>query len=342
MAMNHSPLNILESRRTTAAEMPAELYLETTNRCNLQCRTCPQFWGMDEDPADLTPDQVARILAQFDGVRRVVLHGIGEPLLNKDLFSIVRAVKERGSYALFNTNGLLLRGRVLGQMALSGLDELRVSVDSASPGTYTRVRGVDGLSRIIENIRRLDATKSNLGVTTPKISLWITGMKMNVQELPALVQVAADIGVREVYLQRLVFSGRGLAVQDEALYRRADSDELGAVRDAEQLAEALGVVLRGSGEASSGSLLPSPDGAGSYRACRRPWTLMYVTANGNVLACCIAPFTGFPYESIVLGNILEQTAEEIWNGPRYQAWRRGMLEGQPPLPCAGCGSGWSL
>jgi radical SAM protein with 4Fe4S-binding SPASM domain len=69
---------------------------------------------------------------------------------------------------------------------------------------------------------------------------------------------------------------------------------------------------------------------------------MYVTANGNVLPCCIAPFTDAAYESIVLGNIFQQTAEEIWNGPQYRAWRRGMLQGCPPDACANCGAGWSL
>jgi radical SAM protein with 4Fe4S-binding SPASM domain len=332
----------LQDRQPFVQDLPQELYLETTNRCNLKCRTCPQFWGMEEDAADLAPERVRHLLAQFPTVSRVVLHGIGEPLLNRDLFEIIRAVKDRGAYALFNTNGLLLRGHLLQKIARCGLDELRVSLDAASPETYERVRGANAFDRILENLRQLKAVKSDLALLTPKVSLWLTGMKTNVHELPALVRLAAEIGIAEVYLQRLVFSDRGLALQDEALYRRAGEAEIEAVRRAEELAETLGITLRGSGEASSGSLLPSPDGAGSYRACRRPWTLMYVTANGNILPCCIAPFTGVAYESIVLGNIFEQTAEEIWNGPRYQNWRRGMLEGKPPAACAGCGSGWSL
>ena len=78
--------------------------------------------------------------------------------------------------------------------------------------------------------------KSPLASTTPKVSLWITGMKSNVGELPALVRLAHEIGVREVYLQRLVYSGRGLAVQDEALFGQAADAELTAVREAERLA----------------------------------------------------------------------------------------------------------
>ena len=38
---------------------PTELYIETTNRCNLACKTCPQYFGMPEDAADLTLETVA-------------------------------------------------------------------------------------------------------------------------------------------------------------------------------------------------------------------------------------------------------------------------------------------
>lgn len=324
-------------------ELPRELYIETTNRCNLKCRTCPQYFGMPEDFADLTPVAVERILDQFPFVRRVVLHGIGEPLLNKDLPEIISIVKRRGAYTLFNTNGLLLRGRLVEPVVAAGLDELRVSVDSASPETYALVRGADGFARIVENVRDLSRLKGSLGVSTPKVSLWITGMKSNVAELPALVRLASEIGVREVYLQRLVYSGRGLAVQDEALFRQAAEGELAAVREAEQLAAELGIDLKGSGEASAAEMVAGDQAkTESYRACRRPWSLMYVTANGNVLPCCIAPFTGAHYDGMVLGNIFEESAEEIWKGRRYRQWRQAMISGEPPEACAGCGAGWSL
>ena len=326
-------------RGEIAPVLPDELYVETTNRCNLKCLTCPQSWGMDEQPADLTAAQVERILGLFPDVRRVVLHGIGEPLLNKDLPSIISAVKRRGAYALFNTNGLLLRGRVAEAIAAGDLDELRVSNDAATPQTYQLVRGVDGFGRIVENLRRFAELKRD-ACGGPKVSLWITGMRTNVAELPRLVETAHRCGVAEVYLQRLVFSDRGMASRTESLFGRAGSPELRAIREAEELAASLGITLRGSGEAAASQSVASD--RLSYRACRRPWTLMYVTANGNVLPCCIAPFTGVPYGEIVLGNVFTQSPENIWNGPRYRAWRRGLLSHSPPSACANCGSGWSL
>jgi MoaA/NifB/PqqE/SkfB family radical SAM enzyme len=161
----------LRERGPIVQELPRELYIETTNRCNLACKTCPQFFGMPEDSADLTLETVERILDQAPGVQRVVLHGIGEPLLNKELPAIVRAVKARGAYALFNTNGLLLRGRLVEPLIASGLDELRVSVDSATPEVYEAIRGVDGLGRIFANLESFRVTRERLGSATPKVSL---------------------------------------------------------------------------------------------------------------------------------------------------------------------------
>ena len=157
------PLRVVDGRGAIAPELPEEIYLETTNRCNLRCRTCPQYFGMPEDSADLTPDGVRRILSQFPSVRRVVLHGIGEPLLNRQLPEIIAAAKERDAHVLFNTNGLLLRPPLTEPLVLSGLDELRVSIDSASPETYKLVRGANGFDRIIRNLRRFGDLKAALG-----------------------------------------------------------------------------------------------------------------------------------------------------------------------------------
>ncbi len=76
--------------------------------------------------------------------------------------------------------------------------------------------------------------------------------------------------------------------------------------------------------------------------CRRPWSLMYFTANGRALPCCIAPFSARGYENYTLGDATQQTLREIWNGPAYQAFRQSLSGDAPPKPCEGCGLRWSL
>jgi MoaA/NifB/PqqE/SkfB family radical SAM enzyme len=331
------------TERTAHAPPPEEIYLEVTNRCNLRCRTCPQFYGMAERFHDLTWNRFLAITDQFPLLRRVVLHGIGEPMLNPDLGRMIRHLKARGAYVLFNSNGLLLRGKKAADLAASGLDELRLSIDGGTPETYRAVRGVDGFDRILGNLRRFARLKDDLSVDSPRVSLWVTLMRLNAGDLPRLVRVAAAGGVREVYLQRLVFSGRGIATSEQALYRRAGEAERAAIAEAQSLAGELGVELRGSGELGPAELVNSPPrGDAPWRGCHRPWRLMYVTANGNVLPCCIAPFTRQPYAEIVLGSLDNQTVADVWDGAAYQRWRRAMLDGEPPAACKGCGVEWSL
>lgn len=333
----------LESERGELAPAPRELYLEVTNRCNLRCRTCPQFFGMAEHFRDLSWERFLEISDQFPELRRVVLHGIGEPLLNPNLGRMIRHLKERGVYVLFNSNGLLLRGRKARDLASSGLDELRVSIDGGTPETYEAVRGVDGFDRILGNLRRFAAIKEELEVESPRVSLWMTGMKTTVRDLPNLVRVAAANHVREVYFQRLVYSERGLATHEQALFGQAEAEERAAVAEADTLAAQLGIALRGSGELGPAEAVDRVQpGDRPWQGCHRPWRLMYVTSNGNVLPCCIAPFTGVPYKGIVLGDLNRQTVAEVWEGDAYRRWRGAMLNGEPPPACKGCGVEWSL
>jgi len=69
---------------------------------------------------------------------------------------------------------------------------------------------------------------------------------------------------------------------------------------------------------------------------------MYITANGRVLPCCIAPFSMKGYGAFTLGDATQASLKEIWNGAEYQRFREGLLTSAPPPACANCGLRWSL
>ena len=112
------------------------LYLEVTNRCNLLCETCPRTFEALEPPADMSWELFTSIVDQVPDVARVVLHGVGEPMLVKALPRMIRHLKDRGVYVLFNTNGTLLSPKKYQAMIDTGLDELRVSLDAADAGRF--------------------------------------------------------------------------------------------------------------------------------------------------------------------------------------------------------------
>ncbi len=329
-----------------AAYEPVCLYLETTNRCNLLCTTCPRTYEELEPPADMSWELFTRIVDQLPNLSRAVLHGVGEPMLVKDLPRMVRYLKARGVYVLFNTNGTVLNERNGRALIEAGLDELRVSLDAANAKTFQAIRGKDYFRRILRNVRAFRELQEREGHERPRVSAWLTGLKETVRELPDFVRVAAEIGVKEVYLQRLVFfdtDAIGHARPDQALFERMNSEEGAYLAEAEALAKSLGLSFSASGAASEPGLsLARQTDENPWSLCRRPWSVMYFTANGRALPCCIAPFSQHGYENYTLGDATKQSLAEIWNGPVYQAFRRALKSNAPPKCCANCGLRWSL
>jgi molybdenum cofactor biosynthesis enzyme MoaA len=93
------------------------------------------------------------ITDQLPGLEKAFLHGIGEPLLNHELFEIIRHLKGRDVYVLFNSNGILLSSRRQQGLVRSGLDELRISLDASSAPGYQKMRDSDKFEKVVDYIR---------------------------------------------------------------------------------------------------------------------------------------------------------------------------------------------
>ncbi|MCJ2126861.1 radical SAM protein [Methylobacterium sp. J-077] len=331
---------------TVVERPPVCLYLEVTNRCNLLCTTCPRTYVELEPPADMSWELFTTIVDQVPHLSRAVLHGVGEPMLVKDLPRMVRYLKDRGTYVLFNTNGTVLSEKNGRALIEAGLDELRVSLDASTRASYIAVRGKDYFERILKNVRAFRALQEREGHARPRVSAWLTGLKETLPELAAFVRVAAEAGVKEVYLQRLVYfedGAIGMARPDQALYERMEADEAHYLAEAEAVAAELGLTFSASGAASEpGMSLRRDDDGSPWSLCRRPWNVMYVTANGRALPCCIAPFSQRGYENYTLGDATQDSLRAIWNGAAYTDFRAALLSDTPPQACGNCGLRWSL
>src|SRR5207302_9458785 len=104
-----------------------------------------------------------------------------------------------------------------------------------------------------------------------------------------------------------------------------------------------GVGMRASGLTTTlASVRGSDDEARPWSGRQRPWTLAYVTANGNVLPCSISPWVARDYAGLIRGNAFGERFEEIWDGARYQQFRTQFETATPPDLCRGCGRLWSI
>lgn len=330
----------------TDSSLPKNLYLEVTNRCNLKCKACILYRGSWEPARDVTLDEMVQITDQLTELERIALHGIGEPLLNEELPGMIRHLKNRDIYVLFNSNGILIDKKRQYELITAGLDELRISLDAASPQGYNAMRDSDKFDQIVSNLHSFVEHRKQLHVSHPKLSLWYLGTRENIAELPAFIRLADTIGIEDVYLQRLVYfqddTGYGVAIPEKTLM---DSD--GKTREylnqSQDLAKQLGIRFNASGlHTPLESVQLNAANRPFWQRCFRPTTLMYITANGNVLPCCISPFATSDYSSIILGNVFESSLEEIWLGPKYRKFRKTHQSELPPKCCRGCGVLWSL
>ena len=340
----------LRSRSRLVNELPTQVYIEVTNYCNSLCVSCPLTYNhfLPQEPKHhLTWDNFRRIVDQFPRLDRVVLHGIGEPLLNKELPRFVSHLKEHGAEVLFNTNAILLDQKQGDALVDAGLDELRVSLDAVTPELYAQLRGVDQLPRVIQNLKAF--VKRHGGRERPRVSLWWVAMQTNLLQLPDFVRLANQIGVSEVYLQRLVYFGGGEQIgenttmkAEQSLFAALEEQQARLVKECEMLADEFGLAFH-----ASGATMPfesvSAKGPHPWQGCMRPWILMYITVNGTALPCCLSPFATQDYNQIILGNVLERPLTEVWNGEKYQKLRKAVLSEAPdPWPCQFCGVKWSL
>lgn len=326
--------------------LPRNVYVEVTNRCNLKCNACILYRGSWESPRDLTFDELVRITDQLPQLERIALHGIGEPLLNEALPAMIRHLKNRNTFVFFNSNGILLDENRQNELIDAGLDELRISLDAASAQGYKAMRNSDSFDQIVANLRSFVNRMRWQQVSRPTLSLWYLGTRENINALPEFVQLAAEIGVPQVYLQRLVYfqdeDGYGLATSENTLVA-SDGNIRHLVEQGQDLAEQLGIQFKASGMTTPLESVQADVGNfHSWKECLRPTTLMYITANGNVLPCCISPFSTSDYASIILGNVLETPLKEIWLGSKYQSFRKSHQTATPPKSCRGCGDLWSL
>lgn len=86
-------------------------------------------------------------------------------------------------------------------------------------------------------------------------------------------------------------------------------------------------------EGQAESILPPLEGLPAelppiVHACQRPWTGLYVENNGWVKVCC--------FDAPPIGNLDQQSFDEIWNGPAARELRRSFLEDRPPEGCRNC------
>lgn len=180
-----------------------ELWLHVTDRCNLACRHC-LFCSGPAATRELATDTALTRIAQARalGCRVFALTG-GEPFLHPGFAEILdAALADPAAHAVVLTNGTGFRGDC-GALARWPRERLHFQVSCDGLATHhDALRGQDTFDRLLEDVRA--ARVLGYGVT-----LSFCPTRDNMADLPAIVDVAADVGAAGLHLMWHFAVGRG-------------------------------------------------------------------------------------------------------------------------------------
>jgi MoaA/NifB/PqqE/SkfB family radical SAM enzyme len=322
----------------------AKVYVEPTNRCNLDCRTCMRH-GWEEDLGFMKFPMFEKFVAGlgvFPQPPGIFFGGFGEPLGHPRIAEMVQAAKSIGSAVELISNGILLDDEIVDRLVAAGLDRLWVSIDGASPASYADVRLGDHLPMIIANLERLNARSDK-----PELGISFVAMRRNVADLPAVIDLARRLGASRFSLSNVepytadmageVLYGRALFATLPAgggVMPRFDPDAIEG-QTLENVAALFPAAL------SFAPLAPGHDGSCPFLQ-RRSASVRWDGRVGPCLpllhahAVCLNGHSR-NWEAFQFGSLAERTLTGIWNDPAYRAFRR-KLDEFAFAPCTTCNS----
>jgi MoaA/NifB/PqqE/SkfB family radical SAM enzyme len=203
-----------------SSDQLARVYVEPTNRCNLECRTCIRnVW---DEPLGMMQwevyEWILNGIQSFTPTPIVFLGGFGEPFVHPQLIEMIRRVKELGGSVEVITNGILLNDNVSEQLLEAGLDVLWISIDGVTPESYADVRLGATLPTVLGNLDSLIRMRDLASKTKPQIGIAYVAMKRNIHELPELIRMGSEKGIELFSISNLLAYTPEL--KEEVMYER--------------------------------------------------------------------------------------------------------------------------
>jgi len=340
-----------------------KLYIEPSSRCNLACKMCFRNSWIGESLSDMEMSLFKKAIDSMpNSVEDVFFGGMGEPLMNGDIFEMVEYAANRGARTSLLTNGTMLTDEVSRNLLDRGLDKLWVSIDSFDEDEYESIRKNSNFGLVRSNIEGFNSERIRRGAfehpnkkSPVELGLTFVAMKSNVAQLGRLKRFADEYGVNEINISNV--SPTDFFSQSETLFSRvlnleldykisgnskislpAMDGSLGCVK--EGIASLLGISLD---EYDTGSRTAER----RLRYCRFINDgIAFVRQDGEVSPCMALLHSGRTYirdkqrtvNHHSFGNVGLQGLSEIWGSEEYAAFRARVLEFDfsPCVQCGGC------
>jgi len=237
------------------------------------------------------------------------LFGLGEPLLNPHISSMVQYAKKKGLEVGIVSNFTLVSRDISEKFIEAQLDSMCVSLDAASPEVFRKIRVGAELDEVIGNVELFLRIRKDMNSTKPQIFFNSTINRNNVKEIPAIVKLARNVGVDGVNFANQIVPGT----------KRYEYPLFETLRFGKSHGEADVWVQE------KASICPA------LRRC-------YVTFDGKVMPCnfLMEIIPREKYQKFEFGDITKNSFRSIWFSNRYQQFRIRKTLGFHPYFCHSC------
>ncbi|UCE17946.1 MAG: PqqD family peptide modification chaperone [Gemmatimonadota bacterium] len=195
---------------------------DITGKCNLSCRHCFTA-DVYNNMRDLDTEQAQRAIDVFveEGVRSIAIQG-REPLIRRDLVSILQYAARKGLICTLCTNGTLLRNeKQVHELLNSGVSALYFSLDGARAEDNDRMRGEGVFAEVIDAIR-MCVERNEAEFKQVDVFVSFTLSNANKAHCIDMVEVCNDLGVDRLYIGVAAPLGRGRVHKGELITSRRE------------------------------------------------------------------------------------------------------------------------
>jgi radical SAM protein with 4Fe4S-binding SPASM domain len=296
---------------------------ELTLKCNLRCHHCGSSAGLPRRN-ELTTGEALALCDQFPDllVQEVDFTG-GESLLRPDWKEIALRLKELRIRTNLLTNGVNLTPEIVGEMIEAGITCVGISIDGLEK-SHDFMRGQHGtFNRTIHSLDLLNQSNMNSVIITTVTSL-------NVDEMPALMEMLLQHGAKGWRLQPLIPLGRvkdsvEFSVDNESILKIGQFIKKNKKKASEKgldIMEADGLQYIFEEEKTTKEH--------PWLGCPAGWSTCGITSDGKVKGCLSMP------DELVEGDLRKNDLWDIWFNPNAFAYNRKFAQIQLGTNCVDC------
>lgn len=141
-----------------AEEFPYEIYIELTNKCNLNCLFCARK-NMKREQGIMSFELYKKIIDEIAKKRQIAhvhIYGIGESTLDPEIIDKIKYAISKGvvNLVLFTNGKSLLENELYKKIIDTGISNIGIDMDGFSKETYEKLR-VGGNFENIKNTIKL-------------------------------------------------------------------------------------------------------------------------------------------------------------------------------------------